>query len=86
MASKLSIESAQTDRVAQVLEWCIQNSFEYVEIDLTDPVHGWSHREKDGVPRVMEALTSHMWANMVRTTGLAYSFIVLICILLSYWY
>jgi hypothetical protein len=62
--------------------WCLDNGFEYLEIDSSNPTQSRSHgvsdwladelftghnlREKDGLPRLIEALNSNMWSNMER--------------------
>lgn len=63
------VDSLRGDRVM----WTLDHSFEYVEVDTTAPVKGYDEREKDGLPRVMEALHTNMWTSMQRlgTTEIA---------------
>ena len=45
--------------------WSIDNSFEFIEINLYEDLStGWEEREKDGFPRLMEALHSQTWESM----------------------
>eukprot|EP01032_Pedospumella_encystans_P023156 gene23156-26218_t len=46
--------------------WALENSFEYVEINILDPVKDFQEREKSGLPRLIEALESNMWSTMQR--------------------
>jgi hypothetical protein len=52
MASKVTEESTL---------WAVDHGFEYVEVDESHLVQGWQEREKDGLPRLMEAIQSTMW-------------------------
>jgi hypothetical protein len=47
-------------------EWSLDHGFEFIEIDATNVTHGWENREKEGLPRLIEALHSNMWSTMVR--------------------
>lgn len=49
-----------------VREWCLDHGFEHVECAATSPLAGAHARDKAGVPRVLEALQSTPWSNMVR--------------------
>lgn len=46
----------------QKFSWTLDNGYEYIEIDQSDITQGWQEREKDGLPRLMEALQSNMWS------------------------
>ena len=47
--------------------WALEHSCEFVYVDATaDLVSTWNEREKDGLPRVVEALQSNMWSSMQR--------------------
>lgn len=48
------------------MEWALDHGFEYIEIDQNNIIDTWNEREKDGLPRLMEALQSNMWSNMNR--------------------
>ena len=42
--------------------WSIHNSFEFIEIGLHENLsEGWNEREKEGLPRLVEALHSQTW-------------------------
>ena len=46
--------------------WSIHNSYEFIEIDLSEDLsQGWGEREKEGLPRLIEALQSRRWDSMV---------------------
>mmetsp|Transcript_11182 Transcript_11182/g.17026 ORF Transcript_11182/g.17026 Transcript_11182/m.17026 type:complete len:324 (+) Transcript_11182:34-1005(+) len=51
------------------LMWSLDNGFEYLEIDVSNPVEGHQLREKEGLPRLMEALNSNMWRSMKKKTS-----------------
>jgi len=54
------------------VSWCCDHSFEFVEICTgTAAALRDTHeeRDKDGLPRVVEALSSHMWRSMRRKEG-----------------
>jgi len=58
-------ELSDAERLART-EWCLDHGFELVEVDAADPVRNWKDREKEGLPRLVEALHSTMWSSMVR--------------------
>ena len=60
-----SFESGEDQR-AKRIEWCLDHGFEYVEVDSARPTAGYDDREKDGMPRVMEALESNLWQSAER--------------------
>ena len=50
----------------QYFMWSIHNSYEFIEIDLSEDLsQGWGEREKEGLPRLIEALQSRRWDSMV---------------------
>jgi hypothetical protein len=66
------------------VKWCVDLGFEYLEIDvrrlaqgipmiLLDYVLryviGWEAREKEGLPRLVEALETNMWSTLIRKMG-----------------
>lgn len=51
--------------------WTLDHSFEYIEIDMSSPAKGYAEREKDGLPRLMEALHTNMWSTMERSGSYA---------------
>lgn len=52
-----------------MLGWCLDNGFEHVECVASMPLEGSVGREKSSVARVLEALQSTMWSNIVRATA-----------------
>lgn len=50
----------------QRLAWSLANAFEYVEVDADDLCKTWQDREKDGLPRIIEAIQSTSWSTIVR--------------------
>ncbi|CAM9658831.1 unnamed protein product [Scytosiphon promiscuus] len=56
------------ERRRRCLEWCLDHGFEYVEADCRDSERGGELREKEGVPRIVEALQSNVWTGMEFST------------------
>ncbi|CBJ28531.1 IRC6, uncharacterised protein interacting with AP adaptor complexes [Ectocarpus siliculosus] len=52
------------ERRSRCLGWCLDHGFEYVEADCRDSYTGGELREKEGVPRIVEALQSNVWTGM----------------------
>ncbi|CAN0365451.1 unnamed protein product [Ectocarpus sp. 12 AP-2014] len=52
------------ERRRRCLGWCLDHGFEYVEADCRDSNTGGELREKEGVPRIVEALQSNVWTGM----------------------
>ncbi|CAN0058489.1 unnamed protein product, partial [Ectocarpus sp. 8 AP-2014] len=52
------------ERRERCLGWCLDHGFEYVEADCRDSNTGGELREKEGVPRIVEALQSNVWTGM----------------------
>jgi hypothetical protein len=50
--------------------WCYDNGFEIVSLTEPEVDEEETFKEKTGLARVMEALESHMWSNMVYKTDL----------------
>lgn len=46
--------------------WTIDNGYEYIEVNESNLTQGWQEREKEGLPRLMEALQSTMWSCMTK--------------------
>ncbi|KAG5186877.1 hypothetical protein JKP88DRAFT_348069 [Tribonema minus] len=46
------------------IHWCLDHGFEYIEANCCRPDLGGDTREKEGVPRVVEALQSTAWASI----------------------
>ncbi len=60
------------------INWSLDNGFEYIEIDPENIHIGWEDREKEGFPRFIEALESHMWSNLQRKGILIYIYYIII--------
>ena len=54
---KNSPELSDAERLSR-LEWSLDHSFEHIEIDVNNLVEGWQEREKEGLPRWLEASTT----------------------------
>lgn len=48
-----------------VLNWCVQNKFELVELDQTGDSESDIEGNKYGIDRIIEALHAHTWPNIV---------------------
>jgi len=48
------------------INWSLDHGFELIEIDSSGLTDSWKEREKEGLPRLMEALQANMWSSMVR--------------------
>ncbi|XP_022235742.1 alpha- and gamma-adaptin-binding protein p34-like isoform X2 [Limulus polyphemus] len=54
-----------------VLEWCIKNGFELVELDPEDESDEEDDfKETKGYPRILQALHAHLWPNMTTKGGI----------------
>lgn len=50
----------------QYFMWAIDNAYEFIEIDTSEDLSkGWDEREKEGLPRLIEALHSQRWNAMI---------------------
>jgi hypothetical protein len=49
-----------------VMEWSLDHGYECIQLDAETPVFGWQDREKEGLPRIMEAFQTQMWSTMVK--------------------
>ncbi|XP_011878128.1 PREDICTED: alpha- and gamma-adaptin-binding protein p34-like isoform X2 [Vollenhovia emeryi] len=49
----------------KVLNWCLHNKFELVELEQTGDTECDAEGNKYGIERVIEALHAHMWPNIV---------------------
>ena len=50
----------------QYFMWSIHNAYEFIEVDtFEDFCSGWEEREKEGLPRLIEALHSQRWDSMI---------------------
>lgn len=63
---KASTNSEDTGSRNNLLEWSLDHSFEYIAIDPSRLAETCDSREKDGLPRLIEALQSTMWSTIVR--------------------
>ncbi|EFN66220.1 Alpha- and gamma-adaptin-binding protein p34 [Camponotus floridanus] len=59
--------SAITDTLLRdkVLNWCLHNKFELVELDQTGDSESDTEGNKYGIERIIEALHAHTWPNIV---------------------
>ncbi|CAG8524103.1 10859_t:CDS:2 [Diversispora eburnea] len=48
--------------------WCLENGFEYVDLDLDAKKNVIDSSERVGIDRILEALQSHMWEGMIRVS------------------
>lgn len=48
-----------------VLNWCLHNKFELVELEQTGDSECDAEGNKYGIERIIEALHAHMWPNIV---------------------
>lgn len=48
-----------------VLNWCLRNKFELVELEQPADLESDVEGNKYGVERIVEALHAHTWSNMV---------------------
>lgn len=51
--------------------WALEHSSEFIDIDLDSLTETWNEREKEGLPRLVEALQANMWAGMQRKESAA---------------
>lgn len=54
---------------SQAVEWCVKNGFELIELnpDIIETIDDDDHiiKETFGIDRILEALQSHMWSNLI---------------------
>jgi len=62
-ADRLS-QAHQDDLHAALVLWALDHGFELIQADATNPVEGGDEREKEGLPRVWEAMQSVMWSSL----------------------
>jgi len=48
-----------------VLNWCVHNKFELVELEQTEDLECDTEGNKYGIERIIEALHAHTWPNIV---------------------
>ncbi|KAJ1446357.1 hypothetical protein M885DRAFT_546883 [Pelagophyceae sp. CCMP2097] len=61
-ASLKVVASVATDFDADLAGWCVDHGFEYIfAVDCARPLDGADERDKEGVPRVVEALREATW-------------------------
>ncbi|KAJ3414184.1 hypothetical protein HDV05_006889 [Chytridiales sp. JEL 0842] len=65
-----STESPSEAVLDEVSDWCVENGFEFIDLNDQEPIDlsstGTSYDEKFGIERVIEALESNMWKGMRR--------------------
>jgi hypothetical protein len=57
-------ELDQEERLIRT-QWSLDFGYEHIEIDVENITQGWQDREKEGLPRLMEALHSNTWSTMI---------------------
>jgi hypothetical protein len=57
-------ELDQDERLNRI-QWSLDFGYEHIEIDVVNITDGWQDREKEGLPRLMEALHSNTWSTMI---------------------
>lgn len=58
-------DAADDNREASLaLMWCLDNGFELIPVSRKSPFQTWGEREKEHIPRVLEALESTLWSTM----------------------
>jgi hypothetical protein len=66
------VEAQRPAWVDAVIEWCSEQGFEYIECCLDDPELDSRLRldgDVQGLQRITEALTAHMWPGLIRKSG-----------------
>lgn len=46
------------------MTWSLEHGFEFIDVDMEDLASTHLEREKDGLPRIIEALEANMWVSM----------------------
>jgi uncharacterized protein YbcV (DUF1398 family) len=64
-------EKDEQQEYSRRILWCLDRGYEYVEADIsTEGVNtGHDVREKDGFPRIIEAISGTVWSSAVMTTS-----------------
>jgi hypothetical protein len=57
-------ELDQEERLIRT-QWSLDFGYEHIGIDVENITQGWQDREKEGLPRLMEALHSNTWSTMI---------------------
>lgn len=60
-----------------VLNWCLHNKFELVELDQTGDSESDTEGNKYGIERIIEALHAHTWPNIVLKSSVSHKFLLL---------
>lgn len=58
-----------------MLNWCLHNKFELVELDQTGDSESDTEGNKYGIERIIEALHAHTWPNMVLKSSVPQIFV-----------
>ena len=63
-SSAVSEDASDNSRM-DVINWALDNGFEYIDLPsgLSESTKDWSVREKEGFPRLMEAIHSTIWSS-----------------------
>jgi hypothetical protein len=64
-------DKEEQDEYARRILWCLDRGYEYVEADLSTQgvMSGHDLREKDGFPRIVEAISGTVWTSAVMATS-----------------
>lgn len=57
-------ELDQEERLIRT-QWSLDFGYEHIEVEVENITRGWQDREKEGLPRLMEALHSNTWSTMI---------------------
>ena len=57
---------SQLEHQQQLILWALDHNFEYIPINKNDISTGWDQRDKEGIPRLIEALECNMWSSINR--------------------
>lgn len=70
-----SAEDADSDNASRIdlINWALDNGCEYIDLPagLNESTKNWSVREKEGFPRMIEAIHSTIWSSANKTGGTA---------------
>jgi hypothetical protein len=69
-ADRNSNVKAYEEEYSRRVLWCLDRGYEYIETDLSEEGQTTGHdvREKDGFPRVIEAIQGTVWSSSIRKT------------------
>eukprot|EP01138_Halocafeteria_seosinensis_P000381 gb/GECG01000394.1/.p1 GENE.gb/GECG01000394.1/~~gb/GECG01000394.1/.p1 ORF type:complete len:449 (+),score=54.31 gb/GECG01000394.1/:1-1347(+) len=68
VGSKFAVDNTANSELPPTPKWCIEQGWEFVPADLTQPMLTVESRDKQGVARIHEALEAVMWKGMQMRT------------------